>query len=498
MSGRFALFSAIFLVFSAPALIAQTPAAAVPDRPMGAPSEIYRSVVRIEAAMQSPDYATPWNAGRFGGGIGTGFLIGKNRFLTNAHVISNAKRLLITVHGGAKKYPAKIEFVAHDCDLAILSVEDFKDFEDFPVLKFGDVPQLESQVRVIGYPIGGERLSVTRGVVSRIDFSNYSHSRADSHLIVQIDAAINPGNSGGPVIQDGKVVGVAFQGLRQADNTGYIIPTPVIGRFLKDIEDGHYDSYVDLGATTFPLYNPAMRQALHLEDNAPGVLVTEVVPTGTLDGYVKAGDVITSIDGRPVDSAGQILIDGQKVDMNEAVERKFAGDKIELRWLSNGTWRDEEIALKAVPEGRIYAMQYDKKPRYLVFAGLVFQPLDSNLLAATKLDDLNVRRLFSRYISKGIFKERHDLVVLTNTLNDPINSQLGGVNGLAVDKINGVTVTSLAQAQELLHPANPPEYFVIELIGGSRPIVIHAKDVAEADQRIFDNYSISQQSNLED
>ncbi|MGC4016166.1 MAG: serine protease [Luteolibacter sp.] len=100
----------------------------------------------------------------------------------------------------------------------------------------------KSQVRVIGYPIGGERLSVTRGVVSRIDFSTYSHSQADSHLIVQIDAAINPGNSGGPVVQDGKVVGVAFQGLRQADNTGYIIPTPVIKRFLKDIEDGRYDS----------------------------------------------------------------------------------------------------------------------------------------------------------------------------------------------------------------------------------------------------------------
>ncbi|NJR43323.1 MAG: serine protease [Akkermansiaceae bacterium] len=143
---------------------------------------------------------------------------------------------------------------------------------------------MESQVRVIGYPVGGERLSVTRGVVSRIDFQPYSHSRADSHLIIQIDAAINPGNSGGPVVQDGKVVGVAFQGLRQADNTGYIIPTPVVRRFLKDIEDGKYDSYADLGATHFPLHNPAMRKALGLQNDGNGVIITNVIPSGSCDG----------------------------------------------------------------------------------------------------------------------------------------------------------------------------------------------------------------------
>src|SRR5690606_11822592 len=212
-----------------------------------------------------------------------------------------------------------------------------------------DVPKLESQVRVIGYPIGGQRLSVTRGVVSRIDFSAYSHSRADQHLIIQIDAAINPGNSGGPVIQDGKVAGVAFQGLRQADNTGYIIPTPVVRRFLKDVEDGSYDHYVDLAISTFRLFNPAMRTALKLPDNGLGVLVTNVTPTGSCDGTLKAGDILVSIDGHPIDSAGQILLDGEKVDLNEVVERKFADDTVQLRFLSDGTWHDRDVTLKALP-----------------------------------------------------------------------------------------------------------------------------------------------------
>lgn len=461
-------------------------------------SDIYRSVLRIEVATQVPDYQTPWNSGRFGGGIGTGFLIGPNKILTNAHVVSNARRLLITSHGKSTKYQAKVEHIAHDCDLALLSLEDFTDFESFPTFTFGEVPQLESQVRVIGYPIGGDRLSVTRGVVSRIDFQPYSHSRADSHLTVQIDAAINPGNSGGPVIQDGRVVGVAFQGLRQADNTGYIIPTPVIRRFLKDIEDGTYDHYAELGLATFPLHNPAMRKALGLRNDSKGVLVTNVTAMSSTDGALQPGDVLMSIDGKDVDNAGMIRIDGESVNLNEVVERKFAGDKVAIRYLRNGTWNDIEITLKPLHWSRMYAVQYEKSPRYLVFAGLVFQPLDTNLFATVKFEDINVRRLYSDYVPKGLFKELEDIVMLTRIESDPVTSQLGGFAGYAVDKINGEKVRSLKQAHELLHPASPPEFHVIELHGAPRPVIIPSALVEEANKRVAENYGIAELQNLED
>ncbi len=478
------ILTAILLV-CAPALIAQ-------------PSDVYRSVLRIEAATQVPDYETPWNSGRFSGGTGTGFLIGKNKILTNAHVVSNGRRLLITVYGSPTKYPAKVEYIAHDCDLALLSVEDFKDFESFPTFQFGEVPKLESQVRVIGYPVGGERLSVTRGVVSRIDFQPYSHSRVDSHLAVQIDAAINPGNSGGPVLQDDKVIGVAFQGLRGADNTGYIIPTPVIGRFLKDIEDGTYDQYADLGFSEFPLHNPAMRKALGLPDDGKGVLVTNVTPTSASDGFLKPGDVVTAMDGLPVDSAGMVTIGGENVNLNEIVERKFAGDKVAVRFRRDGAWNDVDITLKALPWSRLYAIEYEKKPRYMVFAGLVFQPLDTNLFAAAKFDDVTVRRLYTDYVSKGLFQKRKDIVVLSRVESDPVTSQLGDFSGFAVNKINGVEVTDLKQAHELLHPKEAPEFHVIELFGASRPVIIPSAAVAEANKRVAENSGIAKMANLED
>jgi S1-C subfamily serine protease len=462
------------------------------------PSDVYKSVLRIEVATQTADYKSPWSSGRFSGAIGTGFIIGKNRILTNAHVVSNARRILINVYGSPKKYTAKVDFIAHDCDLALLSIEDFSDLEKFPVFQFGKVPTLESQVRVIGYPVGGDRLSVTRGVVSRIDFQPYAHTRADSHLVVQIDAAINPGNSGGPVLQDDKVVGVAFQGLRQADNTGYIIPTPVIQRFLKDIEDGHYDCYADLGTSEFPLFNPAMRKALHLPDDGKGVLITNVVPSSSCDGILKNGDILMSLDGHEVDSAGMVNIDGENLNLNEIVERKFAGNKVAVRFLRAGALNDVEVVLKPLTWSRMYAIQYGKTPRYQVFAGLVFQPLDTNLFADEKFEDVTLRRFYSDYVAKGLFQKHKDIVVLTRVESDSITSQLGDFTGYAINKINGVEVHDLAQAHDLLYPKVAPEFFVIELFGADRPIVIPSAKVAAANQRVMRNYDINQLENLQD
>ncbi len=216
------------------------------------------SLVRIQATSQDPNYRVPWAGGNVISGVGAGFIIDNNRIMTNAHVVSNSRFLLVSKEGDPKPYLARVLFIAHDCDLALLTVDDPNFFKGTTALTFGGIPAIESTVSVYGYPIGGDRLSVTRGIVSRIDFQPYTHSGVDSHLTIQIDAAINPGNSGGPVLQDGKVVGVAFQGYSGdvAQNVGYMIPTPVVRRFLKDIEDGRYDKYVDLSLSYHSLQIP--------------------------------------------------------------------------------------------------------------------------------------------------------------------------------------------------------------------------------------------------
>ncbi|CAH2065599.1 unnamed protein product, partial [Thlaspi arvense] len=149
------------------------------------------------------------------------FVISRNKILTNAHVVSDHTFVQVRKHGSPTKYKAKVEAVGHDCDLAILVINSKKFWEDMKPLDLGNVPSLYENVFVVGYPRGGDNISITKGVVYRVEVTNYAHSRAKL-MTIQIDAAINPGNSGGPVFRENKVVGVAFQGLLSSENTGLL------------------------------------------------------------------------------------------------------------------------------------------------------------------------------------------------------------------------------------------------------------------------------------
>jgi hypothetical protein len=204
------------------------------------------------------------------------------------------------------------------------------------------------------------------------------------------------------------------------------------------------------------------------------------------------------MDGQAVDSAGMVTIGGESMNLNEIVERKFAGDKVTVRFRRDGKPHEVDITLKPLPAGRMYAIEYEKKPRYMVFAGLVFQPLDTNLFAAAKFDDVTVRRLYTDYVPKGLFQKQRDLVILTRVESDPVTSQLDDFSGFAVSKINNVEVTDLAHAYALLHPKEVPEFYVIELIGASRPVIIPSALVKDANQRVSQNYGIARLENLTD
>src|SRR5438045_4892365 len=302
---------------------------AAPKQPNG---RIQKSLVRITSTEVEPDYRAPWNTGAIGRSVGAGFVIAGPRIMTNAHVVSNTRYLTVEREGDPNKYPARVLFVAHDCDLALITVDSPEFFKNMMPLNFGGIPELESIVSAYGYPIGGERMSVTTGIVSRIDFQLYTHSSIDSHLAIQISAQINPGNSGGPDMQDGKVVGVAFQGYSGdvAQGVAYMIPTPVMNRFLKDISNGHYDEYPDLAITYAKLQNPAQRKFLGLKDDDRGVLVGSVVASGPSDGVLKSGDVLLSIEGHPIASDANVELDGERSQFEEVVERKFKGDSVKL------------------------------------------------------------------------------------------------------------------------------------------------------------------------
>ena len=457
------------------------------------------NIVKIEVSMLFPDYREPWNAGQPSGGSGTGFMIGKNRFLTNAHVVSNATRIVIRTTNDPAPHPARIVHIAHDCDLAIVEAINGTEFDKLRSFSLGSIPKLNTEVSVIGYPMGGERISVTRGVVSRIDFRPYSHTGVDSHLAIQIDAAINPGNSGGPVLQDGKVVGVAFQGYsgRVAQNVGYMIPTPVIKRFLKDIEDGHYDHYVDMAVSHFPIENPAQIKALKLAKDGVGVIIADVEPEGSVGDVLHSGDVLLSLDGNPVFNNGLVRVDGELMDMNEVVERKFASDKVKIVYLRDGKKAEATITLKRFAPYLTLGEQYNQRPRYVMHAGMVFQPMDKNLMDAHGIRDSTVNYWFDNFLSQKLYKERREVVILTNVLPDDVNSYIQRSYPAIVDEINGVKINGLADVKDALKkPGDNPDFIVVKLMEKGRPLVLKRSLAAEAQARIMKNYNIEEDSYL--
>lgn len=457
-----------------------------------------RSVVRIYTVAQTPDYSVPWAPGGSQEGWGTGFIISKRRILTNAHVVSNARFITLEKEGDARRYEAQVKFIAHDCDLAMLQVVDDSFFQGTAALNLGGVPALDSTVTVLGYPIGGDRLSVTRGVVSRIDYRGYAHSGVDSHLVVQIDAAINPGNSGGPVIQDNALVGVAFQGFSGivAQNVGYMIPTPVLNRFLTDVADGHYDLYVDVGFQYFPLINATHRRALGLEAGDYGVMVGEVMRAGAAYGYLQTGDVLLSIDDHVIFSDGRVDLDNDRLMLNEVVERKFKGDTVRLNLLRQG--RGEMTITMPLTTPWPYLMQanqYDVRPRFVVFGGLLFQPLSSSFYEALQNKSVILRYYYTEFLEEELYLEHPEVVVISKVFPDPTTSYLEGFTDTIVDQVNDVKIKTLTDLYNAFN--QPAEFYVIRLVGDPQPLVLEAKAAKQARERILRQYGITQEAYLQ-
>jgi len=453
------------------------------------PNEIRKSICRINNTAQEFNYRVPWLPGQMSGGSGTGWVVKANRLMTNAHVVSNAKLLTVEKENDPKKYVATVEFIAHDCDLAQLKVEDPDFWKDTKPLDLGPVPEIESSVSVYGYPIGGERMSVTKGIVSRIDFRTYAHSVMDSHLCIQIDAAINPGNSGGPVMQQGKVVGVAFQGLGGADaqNVGYMIPTPVIGHFLKDIADGHYDRYMDLSIATFPLMNAAHRRALGLPEDDRGLAVTTVGSASVCAGKLRSGDVLLRIDGLDIQSDGMVQIEGERMQMAEVAERKYKGDKVKFE-----VWRDRKLVTEEVTFERAWPYTHQatsyEPPKYVVFGGLLFQPMNRNLVATYQFANLRVFHHFAHFIEEELYKERDEVIVLTALLPDPINTYLDEFREGIIRKVNGTAIRNVKELAAAF--TKQADEYVIEFEGHGRPLVLQRTDLEAARARIRQRYNV--------
>lgn len=445
-------------------------------------------VVRVFATSQDPDFDGPWQARTPSNSTGSAVVIGPRLLLTGAHVVANATFLQIQKLSHPDKAIARVKAVSHDCDLALLEVQDPPDFlDDIEPAELGEMPRLRDEVAVVGYPVGGEEISITEGVVSRIEVQRYSHSQR--HLLaVTVDAAINAGNSGGPVFGNGKVVGIAFQKLTGVDNIGEMVPPPIIRAFLEGVKMGKRPEIPALGITTQNLENPLLRKQLGLLEGERGVVVLHVDHGGSADGVLQPRDVITSIDGLQIANNGTVqFMNRYRTRYDVVLGYRYIGDRIKLDIKRGGKPMTVELELKKwqplVPRSR-----YDQPPQYFVYGGLVFQTLTRDYLTTWDKWWNKAPKEFLNYYYLGYrTPEQHEVVILTQILADEINVGYAHLYNEAVATLNGKRPLDMVDFVARLSAARG----VVEITttsGGM--IMLDAEEVRKATPRILARYHI--------
>lgn len=409
--------------------------------------EVKDAVVKIYTIYHRYDHHMPWQMKGQESRSGSGCIIDGERILTNAHVVSDHAFIQVRRAGQTRKYTAEVEMVAHQCDLAVLEVLDESFFNGVRAIPLGRLPEIRDKVFVCGFPEGGDKLSITEGVVSRIEHSIYAHSGAFL-LAAQIDASINAGSSGGPVIKDNHLVGLAFQAAGSMENIGYMVPAPVIERFLNDIKDGTYDGTPCLGLYCQRLENPDIRSCFGVPDDQIGVLVLKVYENSPASGVVQAGDIILTVDGKKVENDGTIEFRrGQRTFFEYSVQGRQINDAVDLEILRENTVMQVRVILaSAIGFWRLVPSEgYDVAPTYYIAGGLVFEPLTVNYLKEWGPNWHNNAplELVRYYLYGEKTADRHEVVVLVAVLADELNVGYQERKSNVVRSVNGRTISSI-------------------------------------------------------
>lgn len=461
-------------------------------------SSVKQAVVKIYTVNNRYNYHEPWQMQGQSSYQGSGAIISGKGILTNAHVVSDRTFIQVRRAGKAKKFTARVEMVAHESDLAILKVNDETFFNGIHPLEIGELPEIKDNVSVYGFPEGGDKLSLTEGVVSRVEHSNYAHSGAYL-LTCQIDAPINSGNSGGPVIKDEEIVGVAFQGLpsERYDNIGYMVPAPVIKHFLKDIQDGRLDGTPDLGISMQKMENPDIRLSYRMGDDETGVLVNKIYPESPSTGSLKSGDIIFSIDGESIENDGTIEFrKGERTFFAYLMQRKQINETVNLEILRKGKRLNVEIRLtKPIDYERLVPQRrYDVAPTYYILGGLVFEPLTLNYLmeyggSGNTWYVSAPTELLNYFINGDPSEDEREVIVLIKVLADDINIGYHDSQNVVISRVNGKKIPTM-KAMVSAFEDNKEEYHVIEDLRGYK-ITLGKKNVDKNSRRILEKYKIS-------
>jgi S1-C subfamily serine protease len=465
---------------------------------------VANSVVKVFSSVRYPDFFKPWAKQASTEITGSGVVIEGKRILTCAHMVLYASQVQILANQAGDKLPAKIEVIAPGIDLAVLKLDDEAFFDTHPPLaRTQSLPEIRDMVMAYGYPEGGNSLSITKGIISRIEFALYNYPAYG--LRIQIDAAINPGNSGGPAVVGDKMVGLAFSRLGgQAENIGYIIPCEEIDMFLKAIATGHYDGKPMIFDECQMLGNTALRSFLKLTNSVKGVIVNKVANPDP--GYpLKKWDVITKIGDIPLDDQGMVNPgNGIRVFFKYMCQKVVQNGKVPLTVKRAGKQIQIEVPVSMDCPLLIPDLAGDY-PSYFIFGPMVFSSASQQLIQGLTVGNLGASRmtilaatcspLITRLGDDPAFAGESLVIVPSPFFPHPLVQAYASPFLEVVKTVNDIPVKNLNHLVQILRDAKE-EFIRIEFYGRNKQVVIfpRAEGTAATDEILTENGIRSQGS----
>jgi serine protease Do len=460
-------------------------------------NKIYDSVVRIEANIIEYVWTAPFIKSKSPTGSGSGFLIDNlGHIVTCFHVINQAVHLFVTLpKSGQERIPAKIVAIYPEMDVAIIKI-DTKGPTNFLEIGDSDKIKIGKEVLAIGYPLGQDKLKITKGIVSGIQ-----------NTYIQTDAPINPGNSGGPLFYEGKVIGINTAKVAEVgtEGVGFANPINIFSNVKKRMLS---KKEAPLSSNNSSIVSYIKDDIVRIESSSLGILIDKSTqqimdfyycecPSGIqitrifensplrIGEYpAKDGDILCSIEDYPIDNNGECSVpwNREKVDYNEVFNRvslsknsikvtyytvlenrqtggnQTGGLIISLQGLLDTVTGGPDIEKPKVYKtiGKLvsktipivstknifkiwnYYPPYDDI-KYVAFGGLVMMNLTMNHIVMD-----NFRHLFYNYINKLdksvviITKLLPSTARIDNILNE--GDVVNEINGIAIEKIEDVEI----------------------------------------------------------
>ena len=452
-----------------------------------------RSVVNLQVTQKRYDLIQPWERSTRDVSK-AGVVIGDNLVLTPANNLNDHILIRLQKGGRGRWWNGRLVWIDYHANLALIAADDNAFFDGL------------EPVEMAGKDFNGENLKVARWSGGRLEvrkaeFDEWNDTLAEisfiAYLQLRVTTDANGIGAGEPVFDGAKLVGLT---TAKGGDTANLIPSVFIKPILAAREKGTYKGLGYFDFTWQPTRNPDILKYLGLKGEPRGVVVIKN-PDGKKDPAVKVRDLILEVDGQSIDNEGEYF------------DPEFGNLTLENLSTRNGRWAGDTVKIKVLREGKEMVVDYtipaadygvdlvpdysfDQEPEFVMFGGLVFQPLTEDFLRRWG-NGWERRAPFqlTKYRDQSATKERPGVVVLTVVIPDPINLGYMDCRYQVVEKINGKDVHLLTDIPKALK-ASKNAYHVIEFArGGSQQrLVLDKADLENSTKRVMARYGIPMDS----